>query len=370
MCLAVYTVDEESFTTEYEYNDDGLWTSMTETYNNAVYPHWASSMRQTRQFDPVVKDLVVESMEYSLKNDEWALLDEGRTWKRTVSRDDKGNVTGVSVATYYLENFETTRKTTVTYNQDAVADTWKYEELSSDQDGGLYMEEFFTLHDMEWQSTDGQIVAEDITALFAGNNRLKSAIVSEGSEDVGSLSATYEENGNYSYTSNYFGDILEYEVATITYPDSYGSVTEEYVYYADVNGDGVVTEDERLESYKSVVSCDEHGETVSEETFIDDEFDSGIKYDVEYGEYSYPETMTVSEYDYDTDSYVPFIKIVRSNFVDVSDASVEDVMAAPGQGVTEVYSLQGLKLGGRIDNLPAGLYIVRTDGKVSKLLKR
>lgn len=297
-------------------------------------------------------------------------MDYGHTWKRNITRDEIGRITTISIETYNINEFKETRRTTITYGEDGLADTWKHEELTYNG-MNLAWEEFYTLRDMQWYSTDGQITAEDINEFYTGNNRLKSARVEEPDfGEVGTITASYEENGNYSYSYNY-NDPVARDVTTVTYTDEYGSVTEDLAYYEDIDEDGVASDEELQESYKSVLTCNEQGETISEEFFFDDEFDSGAKYDVIYGDYAYPTEWTMSEYDSDMEDYVPFIKLVRSHFVDVTTAtSIDAVPAVEGNAAQGVYNLQGVKVAQSIDHLPAGLYIVKMNGQSRKIIKK
>lgn len=364
-----YVTEDGTIRTEYEYDENNQWTSQTE-YNSDGSSDLQPSGRRTRIYDDIVKDLVVESMQYTWTAGDWMLIDQGYTWKRNVTRDSKGNVTGVSVDTYYIDGFETTRKTTITYNQDGLADTWKYEELAYDG-VSLAWEEYYTLEDMQWYSTDGQIVTDDIEGFFTGNNRLKSAKVIEPAYgETGRIEAEYDEDGNYSYTFLY-NDPVESDVYTFKYIDENGSTEEEYIYYSDMNEDGQLSDDELMESSKIITRYNEKGDITAEEYYFGDEFDSGTKYDIEYGDYSYPTEWVMSEYDYDLEDYVPYMKLVRSNFVDVTNtSSINSVAGSSETGVQNVYNLHGMKVGTQTSNLPAGLYLIKKDGKTVKVLKK
>lgn len=364
-----YVTEEGTMLTEYVYNEDNLWTSKTESsYDEGM--ELMSSSRLTRAFDSEVKDLVVENLEYTLADGEWNMADYGRTWKRIVTRDEQGRVTAVSVETYYMGNFEPTRRNTITYNADGLAETWKHEELTY-SGFDLVWEEFYTLSDMQWESTDGQIVAEDIDAFFTGNNRLKSAKVTEPDYGVvGTITATYEENGSYSYAFNYIDPVAS-DVFKVTYTDENGSWEEELLYYEDMDEDGELSEEELMESSKVVVTCNEMGDITSEEYYFYDMFDSGAKYDMVYGDYSYPMEWTMSEYDYDLEDYLPFLKLVRSNYVDVTNTTaINGVQTRPATDVEGVYNMQGVRIGQSSDRLPAGIYIVKKDGKTQKIVRK
>lgn len=373
---STYVTDEGTLCTSYEYDEDNRCTT-TLAYSYDTDMNLISGNKRTLAFDSMVKDLVVESMEYVLEagadgEESWTLVDRGSTWRRDVTRDDKGRVTGVSVKTYWMDKFEETRRTTVTYNEDGLAETWKYEELAYSESRGYYWEEYYTLYDMRWYSTDGQIVVQDyLDEFFKGNNRLKSARVVEPKYgDVGTMEAAYEENGNYTYTYNYI-DPLSCDVYTFELTDGNGSTLEKSLYYEDLNGDGEITDDELEETAETVVTCNDNKDVVSEEFYEEGELIGAAKYDIAYGDYAYPVEWIMSEYDYDKGKYVPYIRLVRSNFVDVANAAAIDKVSAEAVGgVQGVYNLQGVRVAADTDNLPAGLYIVKKDGKTVKVVKK
>lgn len=187
---------------------------------------------------------------------------------------------------------------------------------------------------------------------------------------VGTITATYEENGSYSYAFNYIDPVAS-DVFKVTYTDENGSWEEELLYYEDMDEDGELSEEELMESSKVVVTCNEMGDITSEEYYFYDMFDSGAKYDMVYGDYSYPMEWTMSEYDYDLEDYLPFLKLVRSNYVDVTNTTaINGVQTRPATDVEGVYNMQGVRIGQSSDRLPAGIYIVKKDGKTQKIVRK
>lgn len=379
---STYANEEGKTVTKYEYNANNQWITQREYVydeDGKLLTDMGTTTKKTRAFDAIVTDLVVETAEYDIAKsgdgeETWSIVDRGSTWRRNVTRDAKSRVTAIEVCPYYGGDYEPMRRTAITYNAAGLAETWKYEELNYN----LTWDEAYLLTGMEWYRTDGQITVEDDLADFfaPGNNRLKKANVQEGGVDVGRMSATYEENGNYTYVFDYFvtegNAVLGRDVFTVTYTDGNGSMTEEMVYYEDLNGDGEFTADEVVETSKTVAVYDEKGEIAEEQYYADGELVGGAKYEYVYGEYAYPTEMSMSEYDVETGKYMTFMKVVRSNYVDVTISTGIGSVAAPqAEGVPGgVYNLQGVRVSDSADGLPAGLYIVKKDGRTLKTVRR
>lgn len=378
---STYKDEDGTTVTMYEYDGNNQWTEQRTYYydtSGKLLTDQGTTGRKTRAFDSVVKDLVVESMEYMIApgdggTETWNIVDAGRTWRRDVIRDERGRLTSIEVRPYYGGDYLPMRRTTITYNEDGRPDTWKYEEL----DYRSNWIEVFLLTGMEWYRTDCQITVEDdFSGFFApGNNRLKKANVREEGVDVGKMSATYDENGDYTYTFDYFATAktaMSRDVFTVKYTDDNGSMTEENVYYEDKNGDGVLTDDEVQETRKGVATYNDKGEITTEEYYEDGEFTGGSKHEYVYGDYAYPQEYVMSQYDERTGRYLPFIKVVRSNYVDVAVFAGIESVAARHKGVAAdgVYNLQGVRMAADAGNLPAGLYIVKRNGRTMKVVRR
>lgn len=57
-----------------------------------------------------------------------------------------------------------------------------------------------------------------------------------------------------------------------------------------------------------------------------------------------------------------------TNIVEVDFSGVEEMAAMSGEGSKDVFRLDGVRVGDTTDGLPSGLYIVRSDGKTSKVM--
>lgn len=353
----------------YEYNADGMETKELTMVDDGA-GGFANSGKLEQKYDKVVKDFVVSSFEYAWNSTDWNMVDMGRTWERSVGRNDQGNVTGVTTNTYHAGMFEELMKTSVTYGPDGKADTWRYDELVYDGVNDPAMEEFYTLRNMEWENTDGQVVIMDLNDFYTGNNRLKSAIVVEpGEVQAGNILADYKDNGDYSYMF-YYNGTFDGDGYSKTFIDGNGSYEEESAYYFDANLDGLMTEDEKQSGMTAKVVFDDHGNVVSETIFEDGEMVDGMKYEYTYApEYDYPTEQVYYGWNPDLMDYEPFIKIVSTDFTDVT-TSISEVETSRGEDATAVYNTQGVKVGTSTDALPKGLYIVKSGGKTKKMMKR
>lgn len=350
-----------------EYNADNLWTSQTTQYSEEGAP-FENSSKRTRAFDPIVKNLVVESADYDWQEGAWTLANKGQTWKREVVRNADNNITGISVKTLYMGDYEDSHRITITYNDKGQASTWKYEEIGYNDDMQMVWEEHYTLKDMEWETTDGQITAFSLEDFFTGNNLLKKAVVTEpGYGETGTITAEYAPNGDYSYTFGYFEEgeteVVESDVFTHRTTDEYGSYTETTHYY-----EGEPSEDALVESQELVVTCNEHRDVVKEEYYFDGELDGGMEYAYTYNEQGLPIEFVMNEYSYEDEAYLPMMKLVYKDYTDVTTGIREGVTTG-ANGRKAVYNLQGIRMNDT-DNLPAGVYVIRQGNQTTKVIRK
>ena len=353
------------------YNSDNLFVEKVEEVAEDG-TNFVNSTRQTRKFDSKEKNLVVELQSFQWMNDQWEKYGNGN--KRDIARDAQGNVTEVVISTWYLDNYSPVLKQTVTYNDRGLAGTWRQDAMTETSE----WKEELTLNDIEWFKTDGQITSDNFMDFFAGNNCLKSAKVTEGTVQTGTIKAKYDESGatnnrtvELTYLPTSADEVLGQDVYTYAYTDNNGSMTITQNYYEDADGDKTFSAGELLETYVTTVTYDAHGNMTLLESTENGELGEGEKYEYVYDEQTGAlKESLVYMLNYDTMEYEPMMKIVADQFVDVtSDASVEEINAAKN-AVKEVYTLQGVKVGNSIDNLPSGVYIVKEGADVEKVIKR
>lgn len=360
--------DGEQTKTAYEYNENGKQTLETTLIGDGNGGFENSTML-TQAYDEKVPSLVVSSLEYTWNDPDWTMISAGRTWKRDVNRNSAGNVLGVGLNSYYNGDFELIQQTTLEYGDDAKPATWKKEELSYTGNDEYAMEEAYNLSEMTWHATDGQVVTMDLEGFHTGNNLLSHAIVTEPEYgQTGIIDATYTDDGGYVVTYSYT-EPLGKDVMTLTYDDANGSYTLTTNYYEDVDEDGVI-DDEPQESTLVTVVYDEHGNMTQEDSYLDDEHDSGIKYEYTYREGSdYPQQQIYSEYNPETDEYEPFMKIVSGDYTDVTDC-INTLDNAPESAEMAFYGVDGAKVGKSLSGAKKGVYIAKMGKKAVKLIKK
>lgn len=355
------TSDGEYTRTVNTWNSDNMRTSKIVSYSSDGESYTDNS-KLLCSYDPKVKSLITESMEYYWQDEAWTLVSAGKTYKRIITRDASGNVTRMELQTYYNGAYETLYKTATTYGSDGKAAAIRFEELDTD-DGTTYeMMETGTLTGIVWQDTDGQIVSYEESELFTGSNRIKSANVTFGGAAVGTLSVAYDDNGGYEAVASYTADDPQEAVMRLEYTDGNGSYTYSAMYY---EGDPKTL----TESEKRVCEFDSHGNCTLEESYYDGELEYAVKTEYTYVDGSdYPSEQIQSEYDSETGEYEPAFKVVSSDYRDVT--SVKAVAADDANAPQAVYTTGGVRVGESASRLPRGLYIVKKGAKAVKTLRR
>lgn len=365
-----YSDGEGVSNTVSEYDSNNNAVSIITSYSEDG-TEFVNSTKRLRTYDEKVADLIVDSQSFTWDNGDWSLVSDGYTYKRKVVRNDKGFITGVLIESYFMGNYEQQLKSTLTYNSDGLAQTWMFEELGY-ADGGkeLVMKEVFTLTDMSWYTTDGQIlVMDDLSDFFTDKyNRLKGATVYSGGKITGTVEATYSENGDYIYTYNYTTEPYAKEVYSHSVTDENGSYVETTMAYEDLNADHQLSDDELVFEETLTVLKDCYGRVVDEYAVADEEVQFRGKYDYTYSEEygSYPLEQIFYDYDFKTSQFVPFLKIVASDFYDVT-SSIDEVALSDELSDVAIYNIQGMKLNVDEKDLAPGLYIVKKAGKCKKI---
>lgn len=377
-----YTYDTSGNKVVEKYSEEGGVSNTVSEYdsnNNAVSVitsysedgvEFVNNTKRLRVYDERIVDMIVESKSYTWSNNNWSLVSDGYTYKRNVDRNDKGLITGVVIESYYMGNYEEQLKSTITYNSDGLAETWKFEELGyADGGNALVMKEVFTLTDMSWYTTDGQIVVmDDLSDFFTGKyNRLKGATVYSGGNITGTVNASYSENGDYTYTYNYTTTPYAKEVYSHSITDENGSYIETTKAYEDINSDQQLSDDELVLEQEITVIKDRYGRVTEEYAVADGEILFKGKYDYTYSEEygSYPVEQIFYDYDFKSRQLVPFLKIVANDFYDIT-SSIDDV-ASDELSNEAIYNIQGVRLNVKESDLAPGLYIVKKAGKCKKV---
>lgn len=360
---------QEYILTENTYDANDMRVSEMKYLSQDGQVYYNSSKKENG-YDPIVTDFVTAKYEWFWRNDDWAQI--GNNWERTITRDDKGNITAVQTAVLFMGIFDPTIQLVVEYGDDGKA--CRIEQKNLDYDGSNYFwRTSATITDIVWEETDGQIT--EITNFTTGANRMKSAHMVDPENDV-DLTTEYTENGFKSVRT---GKVQNQENTTatieVTYLDANGSNKLVETFSQEKNGDvhtesytditmydayGYTTLISNVESYPDRV-----GDMITEET---GRLEGVLTYDETYG---YPLTYVTSRlvYDEDTDDNVMQFEIL-AEFSDYEkfSAGIEGVAADSDTSAARYYNLQGIEVDA--SHLAPGIYIVRQGNKSRKTLVR
>lgn len=336
---------------------------------------FTNSEKRVQIYDEKVPSLCIQKDKYVWSDDEWTAITDA--YKRQVTRDADGNVTSVVVSVPYNGVYEATRRMTNTVDpQTKLITATKMEVLGYNADyTGFEWQTNYELTDIKWAKTNGQVVTEYDEWLDGEENLLASAkILLPADEDeraaTGQINITYDGNGGY-VTKVSYDDNSALETMTKTMGDN-GSYSIVDYYLADDNEDGVLNEEDTPEYYKTVVEYDNYGNLTLEEEYMSEdgeewELQDGTKQDYTYDpEHSGTILQTVySAYDYEEEAYVPSIKIVTE---ELTPAGIQAISI--GDAAVRFYNLQGMEQAGDFNSLPAGIYVVKSAEKATKVVKK
>lgn len=344
--------------TIYEYDKNGKVTfkeSKVSYDGGIVYDNY----KKTKfEYDPILSDVITMRMEWLWMGGDWQLV--GNNYKRIITRDEDGNITSVVIAVLFQGIYDPTQRLEITYGEDGKATSMSESILGYDGKD-YYWEEGIKLSDIVWENTDGQIHDIDISMLFIGNNRIKTAHYEDSDGAIADVSAEYGEDGSYIVTME--GEMEGEPVTqTVTYTpyENYGFriVTE-----ASVMGVSQyeVNEEQYDEWGHLLLSCDEWS--------ADDEpkvVDKTIG-EVEFDEDGFPISYTVTEESFnpntgDIDKENAF-RAEYFDYVDVT-AGVGNVDADPDTAVI-YFNLQGMP----VRNPEPGSIVIRKQGNLSEKIR-
>lgn len=305
-------------------------------------------------WDPVVHDFCTYKQNWDYSSGSW--VENYANYRRTVTRNDAGNVTGLSLEMYYINAYEEIEKTEITYNETTgQADCYTLSRLEASQvSGNLVWKVKQEAKDIVWERTDGQLVRE-WQSFMMGNNRFKEAAIYYNGELDGYQYVTYTE-GKVDYESKETDiDGNVYVTTTYTTTDDNGSFTVVYDYM------GTVT--------TSTYNYNDNGDLVLFEQYEDDGENVTLlaaerytyKYDTATG--VIVESLTEVKYSDDGD-YEPLIKIVYEDFIDVTKQSDIESVNTEDNAPAEYYNLQGV----RVSRPENGLFIRKQGSRTTKIV--
>lgn len=355
------TSEGETIVTEYTYNEHGKQTSrLSKISTDGV--NFDNSARTIFQYDPILPDLITARTEWMWMNNAWQLV--GNNYRRSVKRDEKGNVVFVEIAVLFNGYYDPTERLEITYGEDGKASMLHSTSLAYNYDTNeYYWVDNSTVKDIVWENTDGQIT--DVDKLFIGGNRVRSAlrIVHELDYQM-QINAQYVE-GSEAYTAN------------VVLTDGNGSVDGTVVYTPLENGgyrattttsypDGneVTNEEVAYDSWGYLTKSYADSKEGNNPLVIEEDTKGVVEYDTD----GVPTAYEVSQTFYD-DPESPLTEYMFraefSNYCDVT-ASVGS-LPADSDTPAEYYSLQGQ----RLINPQKGCICIRVqNGKASKVVVR
>lgn len=374
--LAVQLYDEDGTITRttYTYDAQGNVTLLTDEVSEDGGETYTPSDKREQTFDNIVPGLVITKDRYSWNDGAWA--ETGDAYKRTIKRDADNNVLSCVVSSPVTAGGQFYDLNSVTNTFDAEtkqADTYKYEELNENSE----WETSEILKDMSWHKTNGQLVSS-YSDWMSWGNQLEGALIynaeSDGSESLnGQILIEYDDKGGYTETMDYSVAFPGLDIATLTYTDDNGSYVYEAKFYQADKQTGEFTDDNLKEHSKSVVNIDDHGNVVLEENSqLNDEGTAlevidGTKYDYTYdADTDAEKELIASQYDYDSATYVPFIKLVTDAYTDITGINQVTKGAAANDAPAQIYNLQGIRTNATTGK---GVYIIRQGNTVRKVIK-
>ncbi len=296
---------------------------------------------------------------------EWAKV--GNCYTRTITRNEDGNVTEVTIAVLYMGDYDPTERLVVTYGDDGVATELTQSMLTTDDFGGFIWVEGDHMANIKWDSFDGQLVSID--RLPSPGNHIKSAAVKVEEGVYAQSTYTYpDEDGSFvSVTRGVIGGVPVTATMSYTVVDEWGSYDysmEEAVNYGPISMSYGTREQYRVDAYGL--------ETLIYVTEWDDEEEYVVSHaigDVVYNsEHGYPENYILSEIDPESGDTYYLAKIEYEDYVNVA-AGVENVAIDNAcDQAPAFYDLNGV----RYNTLPSapGLYIERCGGAPRKVVVR
>lgn len=369
--------DGDVLRTVYERTDTSTveTTSTSEDGVNFTY-----SSKKVRTYDPVVTSLTTYYDNYEWDAITSAWVTTGSSYKRSVTRNADGNVEKVVIATPYNGAYDDTQRFTNTFDPSTrQATAYKYEALGYNSDGtGFEWQTELVLENMAWHKTNGQIVDGYDSFMQTGNYLSHADVMESDGDNVirSAINIAYgdtDDNWKETYLS---GDNLYYSVTTQAVDAATGDGMYEYKYYEDLDGDGTFTDTELTDYTKEATTYDAQGNlTLYEVTMLNDEgtgteqvqgTKSEYTYDTQHGNAT--KEVTEYEYNYETQAYDPYSRVVTEDFVDIATA-IHGVNQTEANAQTEVYSLHGAKVGSSLNALPHGLYLVKRGGRTVKTVK-
>lgn len=369
------------------YNENGLVIEQIEQDAEEDGPY-TNAFKKIAEFDPFVIDCPVLKETYGWMEDteSWK-LGMGNCYKRLVTRDDEDRVKNVEIKTFYDGNYESVQKHMFTYDTSGEGPSaYKFDELV-EMDGDVGWDESLNMQHIVWNKCNSQLTYDWTAWLEDPNNQIKSCDLYYYDTQMGTLGGEYTDKGQTVTMDLYMmsglgGDGYKM-VDKKTMTDESGSFELVSTTWYDMDLNGECTDDEKAEIMKIVVQFDDHGNEVLYEEYGNDYeggeelfLMGGTKTTYTYDEHGATVRTEYAEYVPDFDDwgndlgggYEPFLKIEALETAEVTN--IQNVNAVSSENAKKIYGINGTFLGGDLNKLAPGLYLIQQNGKTMKILKK
>lgn len=358
--------DEVTMLTTSTFNDDNMVTCRIETEVTADGASYNVAKR-TYVYDPIVKDFFTERMGYDWDGGNW--VENYYCEINAITRNGDGNIVEIVKKVPYLGQMAPAYKSEWHYNEaTGKADEYTYYANMNPTSPKWEIYEGVSYKNIEWENTDGQMTTY-FDELFEGANRIKRAEVYYEDELDGYIIVEYTGEKDY-VIKNTFNDptVVAQKITRETIDDN-GSFRVTMELYIDED-DNLTTEPWETET--ETVTYDSHANIVEagiEVTYNGEvEYMASERYDYTYDANGNPTEITVSYYDEEEDAYIAESRTVYGEYIDVATgAGIDDIIIGEQSKRTEIYNLNGVKIGDSLEGMPSGLYIVRKGNTATKV---
>lgn len=340
-----------------EYDANGM-ISFKETKTSSDGVNYDNNLKTEFEYDPILTDVITKRTEWmwmpdKSQNYDWQLV--GNNYKRIIARDEKGNITSVTIAVLYDGIYDPTQRLTITYGDNGEA--IEMAEQILDYNGKEYFwEDGAKVTDIVWERTDGQLY--DIEDIFGGANRVKSCRMVEADGMEMLVEVEYPDPDSDAFTGKILMTVEGMTVSgTISFTplDNDGGIMTQEITYMGMT----------LMSVKEELRYDEWGlmtsQSVTEEGY-GESYSEGTLGEVEYDAEGKPVVYTVSQFytDEDTGEIVSEY-VIRAEYSDYVDVTADVLPVRLFKNDARCYDLQGRP----VSTNEKGIIIIK-DGKKIK----
>lgn len=369
------TVDMDGEYSRTVYTYDGLGrVIISQVENSEDGEEWSPETRLVFEWDSIVQNYFTSRMGYTFDGESWSSNYYCQT--NDITRDGNGNITSILTSLPMFSSLSPAFRYDWAYDEATgrAKEFHQWSNYGTPDAPDWYPSENMYYADIEWDATDGQLVADDIYSLVEGNNR------------ISSFAVYYQKNGDAGFVldGHVFVEYSAENAADYTLkettldPNEVGASTTRTV--TDANGSYTILSTEFFDwdtgeigseatwRGKEEVIFDDHGNILSEALYETEEDDpetlllfAAVKYDYVYDNDGNMTEYTISTYDEETEEYIPEMRTVYDEYTDVS-AGIQDVSVKNAAVDRTVYNLQGIPVlrnasDADINALPAGIYI-------------